>query len=225
LFRPKSVGASLIVNSLTKYIGGHGNVLGGALTATGLYDWANYPHIQAPYRKGASTTWGPTQIRKKGLRDAGGTLSAAAAHSIAVGAETLALRIGRTCSNATAVAKFLAAHPKVAKVYYPGLPSHAQHERAAKLFSGFGGLFAFELKDGLDCFELLDALQVVILSSNLGDTRTLALPAAHTIFFEMGAERRASMGIADSLVRVSVGIEDEADLIADFEQGLEACRQ
>jgi O-acetylhomoserine (thiol)-lyase len=222
LFRPKSVGASLVVNSLTKYIGGHGNALGGALTATGLYDWANYPHIQAAYRKGASTTWGLTQIRKKGLRDAGGTLSAQAAHALAVGAETLALRMQQTCSNALAVARFLEAHPKVAKVYYPGLATHAQHERSARLFAGFGGLFAFELKDGLDCFALLDALEVVILSSNLGDTRTLALPAAHTIFFEMGAERRASMGVADSLVRVSVGIEDEADLIADFEQGLRA---
>jgi O-acetylhomoserine (thiol)-lyase len=222
LFRPKSVGASLVLNSLTKYIGGHGNALGGALTATGLYDWANYPHIQAAYRKGPSTTWGLAQIRKKGLRDAGGTLSAQAAHALAVGAETLALRMKQTCSNALAVARFLEAHPKVAKVYYPGLASHAQHERSARLFAGFGGLFAFELRDGLDCFALLDALEVVILSSNLGDTRTLALPAAHTIFFEMGAERRASMGIADSLVRVSVGIEDEADLIADFEQGLRA---
>jgi O-acetylhomoserine (thiol)-lyase len=223
LFNPKTVGASLIVNALTKYIGGHGHALGGALTATGLYDWAEYPHIQEPYKKGPSTTWGLTQIRKKGLRDAGGTLSAAAAHVIAVGAETLALRMARTCSNSVAVTRFLSTHPKVAKVHYPGLPSHAQHSRAAELFSGFGGLFAFELKDGLDCFELLDALKVVILSSNLGDTRTLALPAAHTIFFEMGAERRASMGIADSLVRVSVGIEDEADLIADFAQGLAAC--
>jgi O-acetylhomoserine (thiol)-lyase len=224
LFRPKTVGASLIVNALTKYIGGHGHSLGGALTATGLYDWAKYPHIQEPYKKGASTTWGLTQIRKKGLRDAGGTLSAGAAHAIAVGAETLALRIERTCSNTLAVTRFLAAHPRVAKVHYPGLESHPQHRRAAELFSGFGGLFAFELKDGIDCFELLDALKVVILSSNLGDTRTLALPAAHTIFFEMGAERRASMGIADSLIRVSVGIEDEADLIGDFEQALAACK-
>ncbi|MEO7762160.1 MAG: cystathionine gamma-synthase family protein [Casimicrobiaceae bacterium] len=223
LFRPKSVGASLILNSLTKYIGGHGHALGGALTATGLYDWADYPHIQAPYKKGASMTWGLTQIRKKGLRDAGGTLSAAAAHAIAVGAETLALRMERTCSNALAVARFLSVHPRVAKVHYPGLPTHAQHRRAAELFKGFGGLFAFELKDGFDCFQLLDAMKVVMLSSNLGDTRTLALPAAHTIFFEMGAERRASMGIADSLIRVSVGIEDEADLLGDFEQALEAC--
>ena len=223
LFNPKAFGASLVVNALTKYIGGHGNALGGALTATGLYDWASYPHINAVYKKGDSKAWGLTQVRKKGLRDAGGTLSAAAAHTIAVGAETLVLRMERTCSNALAVARFLASHPKVHRVHYPGLATHAQHERSARLFKAHGGLFAFELKDGHDCFKLLDALQVVMLSSNLGDTRSLALPAAHTIFFEMGAERRASMGIADSLVRVSIGIEDEADLIEDFRQGLDAC--
>lgn len=165
-----------------------------------------------------------TQIRKKGLRDAGGTLAAVAAHDIAVGAETLALRMARTNSNALAVARFLAAHPKVGRVHHPGLPDHPQHARAARLFAGYGGLFSFELAAGVDCFELLDALRVVILSSNLGDTRTLALPAAHTIFFEMGAERRASMDIADSLIRVSVGIEDEADLIEDFSQALAACK-
>ena len=224
LFRPRTVGAGLVINALTKYIGGHGNALGGAITATGLYDWAKYPHIHASYKKGDSRTWGLTQIRKKGLRDAGGTLAANAAHAIAVGAETLVLRMERTCSNALAVARFLAAHPKVGKVHHPGLPGHAQHARAARLFKGYGGLFAFELAAGVGCFELLDALKVVILSSNLGDTRTLALPAAHTIFFEMGAERRASMGIADSLIRVSIGIEDEADLIEDFAQALEACK-
>ena len=223
LFRPRAVGASLVVNALTKYIGGHGNALGGAITATGLYDWAAYPHIHSSYQKGDSRTWGLTQIRKKGLRDAGGTLAAQAANAIALGAETLALRIERTCSNSLAVARFLAGHPKVGRVHHPGLSTHPQHERATRLFKGFGGLFAFELAAGIDCFDLLDALQVVILSSNLGDTRTLALPAAHTIFFEMGAERRASMDIADSLIRVSIGIEDEADLVEDFSQALAAC--
>ena len=224
LFNPKTVQASFVVNALTKYIGGHGNALGGALTSTGLYDWATFPHIYPAYQKGDSRGWGLQQVRKKGLRDAGATLSAAAAHAIAVGAETLTLRMEKTCSNALAVTRFLESHPKVGRVYYPGLESHAQHARAMRLFGNRGsGLFAFELKDGLDCFRMLDALQVVILSSNLGDTRTLALPAAHTIFFEMGAERRASMGVADSLVRVSVGIEDEEDLIEDFRQALEAC--
>ena len=88
------------------------------------------------------------------------------------------------------------------------------------LFAGFGGLFSFELADGIDCFDFLNRLDIVVSSSNLGDNRTLAIPVAHTIFWEMGAERRAAMGIADALIRVSVGIEDRDDLIADFAQAL-----
>ena len=105
-------------------------------------------------------------------------------------------------------------------VHYPGLPAHPQHALAQALFRAFGGLLSFELVDGIDCFDFLNRLQVVVSSSNLGDNRTLAIPVAHTIFWEMGAERRAEMGIADSLIRVSVGIEDRADLIADFAQAL-----
>ena len=115
LFNARSVGASLIVNALTKYIGGHGNALGGAITSTGFYDWATFPHIHPAYKKGDSRGWGLQQIRKKGLRDAGGTLSAAAAHAIAVGAETLTLRMQKTCSNALAVARFLESHSKIAR--------------------------------------------------------------------------------------------------------------
>jgi O-acetylhomoserine (thiol)-lyase len=88
------------------------------------------------------------------------------------------------------------------------------------LFRSYGALLSFELADGIDCFDFLNRLRFVVLSSNLGDNRTLAIPVAHTIFWEMGAARRAEMGIADSLIRLSVGIEDEADLIADFEQAL-----
>ena len=137
-----------------------------------------------------------------------------------MGAETLALRMECACANAIALARHLEAHPKVARVYYPGLESHPQHTLAASLFKRPGALFSFELAEGIDCFDFLNRLQVAILSSNLGDNRTLAIPVAHTIYFEMGAQRRASMGIADSLIRVSVGIEDEADLIADFDQAL-----
>ena len=96
-----------------------------------------------------------------------------------------------------------------------------QHALAKSLFGAFGGLLSFELADGVDCFEFLNRLRIVVLSSNLGDNRTLAIPVAHTIFWEMGAERRAAMGIADSLIRVSCGIEDRDDLIADFVQALE----
>ncbi|MGB3290995.1 MAG: cystathionine gamma-synthase family protein [Burkholderiaceae bacterium] len=218
----KSLGASLVVNSLSKHIGGHGNALGGAVTSTGLYDWSDYPNIAEPYRKGKPTMWGLTHIKKKGLRDMGGTLSSEAAHRLAAGAETLALRMDKVCSNALALAQALSAHPKVAKVHYPGLPSHEQHERAAQLFGNrFGGLMGIELIDEIDVFDFLNRLKVLALATHLGDNRTLVLPMAHTIYYEMGPERRAQMGISDNFLRVSVGIEDTEDLIGDFAQALD----
>jgi O-acetylhomoserine (thiol)-lyase len=220
LFRPRSVGAGLVVNALTKYIGGHGNALAGSITDTGLFDWTRFPNIADNYKVLPPKLWGIQQIRKKGLRDWGGTLAATDAHHIAVGAETLALRIERVCANAHALAAYLAAHARVRAVYYPGLPSHPQHDLAKSLFGAFGGLFSFELADGIDCFDLLNRLEIVVSSSNLGDNRTLAIPVAHTIFWEMGPARRKEMGIADSLVRVSVGIEDRDDLLGDFDQAL-----
>lgn len=220
LFSPKNVGASLIVNSLSKYFGGHGDALGGAVTDTGLYDWSTYPNLYDNYKTGPAAQWGMTQIKKKGLRDFGATLAPEPAHHLAVGSETMSLRVERACQNAMALAQFCEQHPRVRKVNYPGLPSHAQHERAAQLFRHFGALMSIELVDELDCFDFLNKLNCVVSSSNLGDTRTLAIPVAHTIFFEMGAARRASMGIADSLIRLAVGIEDIDDLLADFEQAL-----
>jgi len=222
LFRARDAQASLVVHSLSKYIGGHGNALGGAVVDTGLFDWTAYPNIYPAYRKAKPEMQGIQQIRKKGLRDQGATLIADAAHRIAVGAETMALRIDRTCSNALALARTLAAHPKVARVYYPGLPEHPEHARATELFRHYGGLLSFELVDGADYVDMLDHLRYAVRATHLGDTRTLVIPVAPTIYWEMGAERRASMGIADSLVRVSVGIEDEADLLADFTQALDA---
>lgn len=220
LFQPKRVGASLVINSLTKHIGGHGNALGGAVTDTGLYDWTRYPNIYDNYKSLKPAVWGIQQIRKKGLRDVGSTLVAETAHRLATGAETLALRMEKCCANALALARFFSKHPKVAKVYYPGLPEHPQHALASELFRGYGALMSIELADGLDCFDFLNRLELVISSSHLGDNRTLAIPVAHTIYWEMGPQRRAEMGIADSLVRLSIGIEDVEDLIADFEQAL-----
>ncbi|MBJ7309996.1 cystathionine gamma-synthase family protein [Rugamonas sp. CCM 8940] len=223
LFRPKSVGAGLVVNALTKSICGHGNALGGSLTDTGAYDWHAYPNIVENYKKAAPAQWGLAQIRAKGLRDFGASLGPEAAHHIAVGAETLALRMERTCANAMALAKLLEADARVAAVHYPGLASHPQHALCGELFRSYGSLLSFELKDGIDCFDFLNRLKLAIPASNLGDTRTLIIPVAHTIFYEMGAERRASMGIAESLIRVSVGIEDSADLLDDFSSALEGC--
>jgi O-acetylhomoserine (thiol)-lyase len=221
LFQPKTVGAGLVVNSLTKAIAGHGNVLGGALTDTGLFDWSSYPHIAPNFRKQPSAQQGMAQLRAKALRDFGASLAPDAAHQIAVGAETLALRMERECANALALAHMLEADPRVAVVHYPGLPSHPQHAIAKALFRSFGTLLSFELKPEIDCFDYLNRLKLAINATHLGDTRTLVIPVAHTIFFEMGPERRAEMGISDSLIRVSVGIEDTQDLLRDFALALE----
>ena len=222
LFRPKAVHAGLVINSLTKSIGGHGIALGGALTDTGLFDWSAYPNIAPNFRKQHPQAQGMAQLRAKALRDFGAALGPEAAHHIAVGAETLALRMERTCANALALATMLELDDRVAAVYYPGLASHPQNGIVTDLFRSGGSLLSFELKDDIDPFDYLNRLQLAIPASNLGDNRTLVIPVAHTIFFEMGAERRASMGIAEGLIRVSVGIEDTDDLVGDFRQALDA---
>lgn len=218
LFQPKSVGASLVMHSLSKSICGHGNALGGSISDTGLYDWSRDARVLPAYRQGPATGWGLLQIRKKGLRDMGATLSAEHAHRIAAGAETLGLRMERACANAQSLALWLEAQPLVTRVHYPGLASHRQHERAQSLFKHSGALLSFETAEGIDPFEVLNALALVIKSSHLGDNRTSALPVARTIFWEMGAQQRESMEIADSLIRLSVGIEALDDLLADFSQ-------
>ena len=220
LFRPASVGAGLVVHSLTKTIAGHGNALGGAVVDTGLFDWSRYPNIAPGYRKGDARQWGLTQIRKKGLRDMGGSLSSQHAHLISVGAETLALRLAQTSATALALAQYLEAHPAVARVHYPMLASHPQHARAVQHFKAGSWLLAFELRDAERCFDIVNRLQLPIKATGLADNRTLIIPVAHTIFWEAGAEVRADMGIADGLIRLSVGLEDFDDLQADFAQAL-----
>lgn len=220
LFNPKDVKATHSMNSLTKYVGGHGNALGGSITDTGLYNYENYPNIYDVFKKGDPKTWGMVQLRKKGLRDAGGTLAPEAAHSLSIGSETLALRMERACNNALTLAEYLDNHPKIKKVYYPGIYNHPQHELAGELFKKYGALMSIEVDESVDCFAFLNKLQLVVKSSNLGDTRTLAIPVAQTIFNELGPEKRAEMGISDFMVRLSIGIEDIDDLIADFESAL-----
>ena len=219
----RDYGASLVINSLSKGLSGHGAVLGGSITDTGLFDWSNYPNIFAKYRTGDVSKWGLAQLRKKGLRDMGATLSADAAHMIALGLETFFLRNERACANALQLAQWLQAHPAVEHVDYSGLSKHPQHTRAQELFGkrGFGTLLSFTVKpEHKDVFAVLDTLQVVMISTHLGDNRTMALPVAQTIYAEMAAEQRLAWGITDGLIRVSVGIEQVDDLIADFAQAL-----
>lgn len=223
LFHPLSVKATFSVSSLSKYFGGHGAALGGSVTDCGTFDWSKYPHIFEGYKNTSPPEqWGLMQMRKKGLRDFGGTLAPEAAHTLSMGSETMALRLDRASQNAARLALFLSDQKHVAKVNYPGLPSHPQHALAQQLFRRPGALMSFELREGIDPLAFLTSMRVVICSSNLGDTRTLAIPVAHTIFFEMGPKKRAEMGIAEGLIRLSVGIEDVEDLIADFQQALAA---
>ena len=218
LFQPREVGASLAVNSLTKYISGHGNVLGGVVTELGNFDWSTFPNIYDDYQSGDGALWGIVQIRKKGLRDFGAALSAQSAHDISKGAETLALRLDRQCSNAQVLAEFLAQQPAscVDAVYYPGLSRHPQYQRCQTLFGRCGAILSFELAPERDLWQFLNALQVAIKSTNLGDNRTLVIPVSQSIYHEVGAKVRKEMGIADTLIRVSVGIEDIEDLLEDF---------
>ena len=223
LFRPRDVGAHLVINSLTKTIGGHGAAMGGAVTDTGLFDWQAWPNIFEPYRQGNPALWGLQQIRKKGLRDMGAPLAPEAAHQISLGAETLALRVARTSATALTLAQYLEAHPAVAQVMYPGLPSHPQHALAQRLFGAGSWLLSFELKKADTMMAMLNRLRLPLKATGLGDNRSLVIPVAPTIFWEAGPDARADMGIADGLVRFSVGLEEPADLLADLDQALAGC--
>jgi O-acetylhomoserine (thiol)-lyase len=218
IFDASSVLASLTISSLTKYIAGHGNVLGGAVVDTGLFDWNSFENILPIYRGPDKTQWGLTQIRKRGLRDMGGTLSPDSAHAISIGLETLVLRTDKICENAMSLALYLNNNEKVLNVYYPGLADHPQHFLAKELFNGYGGILSLDLADDIDPIQFLNALDLVICATHLGDTRTLALPVASTIYFENSAQQRQEMGVNDNMIRMSIGIEDLDDIVADFEQ-------
>lgn len=218
IFDANSVLASLTISSLTKYIAGHGNVLGGAVVDTGLFDWRGFENILSIYRGPDVTQWGLTQIRKRGLRDMGGTLSPDSAHAISIGLETLVLRTDKVCENAMRLASYLHNHVKVSAVYYPGLVDHPQHFLAREHFTGYGGILSLDLVDDIDPIQFLNTLNLVICATHLGDTRTLALPVASTIYFESTAKERQEMGVNDNMIRMSIGIEDIDDIVADFEQ-------
>lgn len=213
----KALNASLVVTSLTKYIGGHGNVLGGVVVDLGNYNWKSFANISDTYKVADTAQWGLTQIRKRGLRDMGATLAPNSAHQISIGLETLNLRMKQSCENAMAMALFCQSHPAIKDVFYPGLVEHPQHQRAIALFDHqFGAILSLELMPDIDMRRFLNALNLIICSTHLGDTRTLALPIATTVFFENGPEQRKIMGISDNLIRISVGIEDIDDLIDDI---------
>lgn len=214
-----AVKANMLTTSLTKYVSGHGNVLGGVVVDMGNFDWSKFDNILDIYKTVPTDALGTTQLRKKGLRDLGATLAPQSAHLISVGMETLSMRMQKICDNAKLVSEFLSQHESVTKVYYPGLEDHPQHQRANTLFDGnYGGILSFELQANVNLRDFINALNMILAATHLGDNRTLILPVASTIFYENGPRQRQEMGISDNLVRMSIGIEDGYDIVDDLRQ-------
>jgi O-succinylhomoserine sulfhydrylase len=201
LQQPLALGADVVVYSATKHIDGQGRCLGGAVLAS---------------EKFIKDDLGPF------YRHTGPSLSPFNAWLLLKGLETLELRVDRQCRTAGAIAQYLEAHPKVARVLYPGLPSHPQYELARRQMKQGGSLVCFEVGDGkADCFRFLDALRLVDISNNLGDAKSLVTHPATTTHSRLKPEMRAELGISDSLARFSAGLEAEADLIADLHWALQ----
>ncbi len=198
--RPLEQGCDIVMHSATKYLGGHSDVLGGFLVA-------GTPEMGQ---------------RLQALRSmAGGVASPFDSYLILRGIKTLALRMERHAANAQAVAEYLARHRRVRRVFYPGLPSHPQHALARRQMSGFGGMLSFEIDgDAAQARAFLEKLQIFTLAESLGGVESLAGYPATMSHSAMSAEQRRAAGINDNLVRLSIGVEDAADLIGDVTQAL-----
>ena len=233
LCRPIEHGATLVVHSTTKYLTGNGTVTGGAIVDSGKFDWSasdKFPSLSAPepayHGLKFHETFGPLAFTFHGiaigLRDLGMTMNPQAAHYTLMGIETLSLRMQRHVENAVTVARWLEADPRVDFVTYAGLPSSPYFERAKTVCpKGAGALFTFAVKGGYEaCVKLVDSLQIFSHVANLGDTRSLIIHSASTTHRQLTPEQQVAAGAAPNVVRLSIGIEDAADLIADLDQAL-----
>lgn len=236
LCRPKEFGADIVLHSLTKFIGGHGNSIGGVIVDCGTYDWnASKLRYKSLVEPNASyngmvlaNAFGnfafAIACRVNGLRDIGPALSPFNAFLLLTGCETLALRMQRMSENALAVAKYLEKHPKVAWVNYAGLPSNASYALHQKICPrGAGAVFTLGLKGGYEAgVKLVSTLELFSLLANIGDTRSLVIHPASTTHRQLTDAQRTAAGAGPEVVRLSIGIEDEADIIADLDQALNA---
>ena len=233
LCRPIEHGATLVVHSMTKYLTGNGTVTGGVVVDSGKFDWKasdKFPSLSAPepayHGLVFADTFGPLAFTFHGiaigLRDLGMTLNPQAAHYTLMGIETLSLRMQRHVENAEKVAGWLEKHDHVTAVTYAGLPSSPYHDRVAQICpKGAGGLFTVTLKGGYEaCTRFVDALEIFSHVANLGDTRSLVIHSASTTHRQLTLEQQVAAGAAPEVVRISIGIEDADDLIADLDQAL-----
>ena len=233
LFRPIEHGADIVVHSATKFLCGHGNSIGGVIVDSGSFDWmaeGRYPALSQPRPEYNGMVLGETfgnfafaiACRVLGLRDLGPSLSPFNAFMILTGIETLPLRMRRHCDNALEVATWLSRHPAVSRVSYPGLPDDPYHALAKRYFpKGSGAVFTFGLKGGYDAgVALVSRLKLFSHLANVGDTRSLVIHPASTTHRQLTDDQRVTAGAGPDMVRLSVGIEDAADLIADLDQAL-----
>lgn len=233
LFRPLEHGCDVFLHSATKFIGGHGTTLGGLIVENGSFDWGaseRFAPLTSPdasygginFAKDVPGAAFVTRIRAKGLRDLGPSISPFNAWLLLQGTETLSLRVERHVSNAQKLALYLENHPKVAAVHYPFLASSPYHKLAEKYFpEGTGSIFSFELKDGFHAARaFIDRTEIFSDLANVGDSKSLLVHPASTTHQQLDAAAQKAAGITAGTVRISVGLENADDLLADAEQAL-----
>ena len=233
LLRPLEHGADIVIHSLTKFAGGHGNSMGGIIVDGGTFDWSksgNYPMLSQPRPEYSGMVLHETfgnfafaiACRVLGLRDFGPSIAPMNAFLIATGLETLPLRMQRHCENAMKVAEWLKAHGKVAWVSYPGLPDDPNHALQQKYSpKGAGAVFTFGLKGGFEAgVKVVEGVQIFSHVANIGDTKSLIIHPASTTHAQLTPEQKIAAGAGPDVIRLSIGIEDVADIIADLEQAL-----
>lgn len=233
LFKPFEYGADIVIHSLTKYMNGHGNSIGGIIVDGGKFDWNNgkFPELTEPepayhgvnfYEKFGNAAY-IAKARSQFLRDLGSSLSPFNAFLILQGLETLSLRMQKHCSNAMEIAKFLKNDSRVNWVNYPGLSEHKTYNNAIKyLKNGFGGILTFGVKGGLKAGrKFIESLEIFSHVANVGDARSLAIHPASTTHQQLNEEEQLASGVLPDMIRLSVGLEDVRDLISDLDQALE----
>ena len=231
LCRPFEHGADVVIHSTSKWIGGHGAAIGGAIVDAGRFDWTGprFPDFNEPDESYHGIVYSKIQpapfvfkARAQGMRNIGMCASPFNSYSYLLGLESLAVRMARHCENTLALARWLQARPEVAWVNYPGLPEHPDHAVAKRLLrGGFGGVLGFGLKGGKSAGEnFINRVKLASHVANVGDAKTLVIHPASTTHGQMTEQQLAECGISPDFVRVSVGIEDIRDICADFEQAI-----
>ncbi len=226
LCRPFEFGADIVVHSATKFIGGHGTSIGGVIIDSGKFDWAGsgrFPDLENPdpSYNGVSFTY-IIKARMQLMRDTGACLSPFNAFLFIQGLETLSLRVAKHVENARKIAEFLVNHPRVAWINYPSLKGNKYYDLAQKyLPNGSGSIFSFGIKGGLNAGKkFIDSLEIFSLLANVADTKSLVIHPASTTHAQLLEEEQRASGVTPDMIRLSVGIEDAVDLIADLDQAL-----